>query len=214
MDNRMFEEMLLSAKQRLEGRDPEGLAKNSGAVFDAEKNLLVVKSLNEEIEIRLPEYTFVQEVEEWQQLVLLHYLDLGDGTPASEELITFGNLKDGLIRGTKFDRTLVQGLEKFLKGKTEKELCTICEELGGEQVKSNADICMKFDFLPNYPLWLKIWLADEEFEASGKLLLSKSADHYLTVEDAVIVGEIFLTKLHRQAVNKIMSVITSQMNRK
>lgn len=210
----MFEEMLLSAKQRLEGRDPEGLAKNSGAVFDAEKNLLVVKSLNEEIEIRLPEYTFVQEVEEWQQLVLLHYLDLGDGTPASEELITFGNLKDGLIRGTKFDRTLVQGLEKFLKGKTEKELCTICEELGGEQVKSNADICMKFDFLPNYPLWLKIWLADEEFEASGKLLLSKSADHYLTVEDAVIVGEIFLTKLHRQAVNKIMSVITSQMNRK
>lgn len=210
----MFEEMLLSAKQRLEGRDPEGLAKNSGAVFDAEKNLLVVNSLNEEIEIRLPEYTFVQEVEEWQQLVLLHYLDLGDGTPASEELITFGNLKDGLIRGTKFDRTLVQGLEKFLKGKTEKELCTICEELGGEQVKSNADICMKFDFLPNYPLWLKIWLADEEFEASGKLLLSKSADHYLTVEDAVIVGEIFLTKLHRQAVNKIMSVITSQMNRK
>lgn len=214
MDNRMFEEMLLSAKQRLEGRDPEELAKNSGAVFDTEKNLLVVKSLNEEIEIRLPEYTFVQEVEEWQQLVLLHYLDLGDGTPASEELITFGNLKDGLIRGTKFDRTLVQGLEKFLKGKTEKELCTICEELGGEQVKSNADICMKFDFLPNYPLWLKIWLADEEFEASGKLLLSKSADHYLTVEDAVIVGEIFLTKLHRQAVNKIMSVITSQMNRK
>ena len=210
----MFEEMLLSAKQRLEGRDPEELAKNSGVVFDAEKNLLVVKSLNEEIEIRLPEYSFVQEVEEWQQLVLLHYLDLGDGTPASEELITFGNLKDGLIRGTKFDRTLVQGLEKFLKGKTEKELCTICEELGGEQVKSNADICMKFDFLPNYPLWLKIWLADEEFEASGKLLLSKSADHYLTVEDAVIVGEIFLTKLHRQAVNKIMSVITSQMNRK
>lgn len=214
MDNRMFEEMLLSAKQRLEGRDPEELAKNSGAVFDTEKNLLVVKSLNEEIEIRLPEYTFVQEVEEWQQLVLLHYLDLGDGTLASEELITFGNLKDGLIRGTKFDHTLVQGLEKFLKGKTEKELCTICEELGGEQVKSNADICMKFDFLPNYPLWLKIWLADEEFEASGKLLLSKSADHYLTVEDAVIVGEIFLTKLHRQAVNKIMSVITSQMNRK
>lgn len=210
----MFEEMLLSAKQRLEGRDPERLAKNSGAVFDTEKNLLVVKSLNEEIEIRLPEYSFVQEVEEWQQLVLLHYLDLGDGTPASEELITFGNLKDGLIRGTKFDRTLVQGLEKFLKGKTEKELCTICEELGGEQVKSNADICMKFDFLPNYPLWLKIWLADEEFEASGKLLLSKSADHYLTVEDAVIVGEIFLTKLHRQAVNKIMNVITSQLNGK
>ena len=52
-----------------------------------------------------------------------------------------------------------------------------------------------FDFLPYYPLWLKIWLADDEFEASGKMLLSKSADHYLTVEDAVTVGGILLEHL-------------------
>ena len=46
-----------------------------------------------------------------------------------------------------------------------------------------------------YPLRLNIWLADEEFEASGKLLVSRSADHYLTIEDAVTVGDIFLSKL-------------------
>ena len=45
------------------------------------------------------------------------------------------------------------------------------------------------------PMWLKIWLADEEFETSGKLLLSKSADHYLTIEDAVTVGDVFLRKI-------------------
>lgn len=39
-------------------------------------------------------------------------------------------------------------------------------------------------------------LADDEFEASGKMLLiSKSADHYLTVEDAVIFGGIMMEKL-------------------
>lgn len=38
-------------------------------------------------------------------------------------------------------------------------------------------------------------LADDEFEASGKILLSKSADHYLTVEDAVIFGGIMMEKL-------------------
>ena len=63
------------------------------------------------------------------------------------------------------------------------------------KIFSKADICAKFDFLPYYPLWLKIWLADDEFEASGKMLLSKSADHYLTVEDAVTVGGILMKHL-------------------
>lgn len=56
-------------------------------------------------------------------------------------------------------------------------------------------MCAIFPFLPHYPVWLKIWLADEEFDASGKLMISKSADHYLTVEDAVTVGEILLSLL-------------------
>ena len=43
---------------------------------------------------------------------------------------------------------------------------------------------------------LKVWLADEEFEASGKFYISKSADCYLTMEDAVTVGEILLSKLN------------------
>lgn len=214
MENRMFEEMLASARQRLADKDVAQVAADSGCVFDTQKSVLRLKCLNEEIDICIPEYTFVQKTEEWQQLVILHYLDLADGEAVSEEMITFGNLKDGLIRGTKFDHTMVQELERFLKGKTEKEICAICKDLGGEQINSNADICMKFKFLPNYPLWLKIWLADEEFEASGKLLLSKSADHYLTVEDAVTVGSIFMEKLNRQAVMKIMNVITSQMKLK
>mgnify|MGYP002944452052 FL=1 len=86
-------------------------------------------------------------------------------------------------------------LQAFLKGKTPGRIRQICESLGAEFVDSNADLCAVFHFLPNYPAWLKIWFADEEFEASGKFYLSKSADHYLTIEDAVTVGEILLSKL-------------------
>ncbi len=60
---------------------------------------------------------------------------------------------------------------------------------------SNADFTVQFDFLPYYPLLLKLWFADEEFPASGKLLLDESADHYLMVEDAVTVGQILMEKL-------------------
>lgn len=52
-----------------------------------------------------------------------------------------------------------------------------------------------FHFLPNYSVWQKVWFADEEFEASGKIYISKSADCYLSMEDAVTVGEILLSKL-------------------
>ena len=193
--NRSFEEMALSARKRLEEKSPAEIAEKSGSEYDPKNGRLKTKSLAEQVSLVLPEYSFVQEVEEWHQLVILHYLDLADHTPVSEEQITFGELKDGLIRGTKFDHDMESELAVFLKGKSEEQLYQIIKACGGEIIDSKADICAKFDFLPYYPLWLKIWLADDEFEASGKLLLSKSADHYLAVEDAVTVGGILMEKL-------------------
>ena len=61
--------------------------------------------------------------------------------------------------------------------------------------ETKADLCAVFPVLPRYPVTLKIWFADEEFPASGKLFLQDHADHYLSVEDAVTVGEILLQKL-------------------
>lgn len=193
--NRAFEEMALSARKRLEEKSPAEIAEKSGSEYDPKNGRLKTKSLAEQVSLVLPEYSFVQEVEEWHQLVILHYLDLADHTPVSEEQITFGELKDGLSRGTKFDHDMESELAVFLKGKSEEQLYQIIKACGGEIIDSKADICAKFDFLPYYPLWLKIWLADDEFEASGKLLLSKSADHYLAVEDAVTVGGILMEKL-------------------
>ena len=184
--------MASSARKRLENKKPEELAARSGGLYDAQNRILRLKSLEQEVSLVLPEYSFVQSLDKWHQLVILHYLDMADAAPVSDELLAFGGLKDGLIRGTKFDREMERELCSFLKGKRREQLCSLVTVCGGTVVESNADICARFDFLPFYPLWLKIWLADDEFEASGKLLLSRSADHYLTVEDAVTVGGIFL----------------------
>lgn len=67
--------------------------------------------------------------------------------------------------------------------------------LGAALEPSNADLCARIPFLPRYPLWLRIWFADEEFPASGRMFLDESAAHYLTVEDAVVVGELILERL-------------------
>ena len=49
------------------------------------------------------------------------------------------------------------------------------------QIASNADIAFLIPFLPRFPVTLKVWFADEEFPASGRLLLDASADHYFAM---------------------------------
>ena len=194
-NNRAFQQMLLPAKERVCLHSPEEIAEKSGVVFQKDRSCFELQSLNQTIQITFPDCTFQPQVQEWHQLVILHYLDLADGAAVSSEMIPFGALKDGLIRGTRFDRDMENALQRFLAGKTKEQLCKICRGLGAELIEERADLCAVFPFLPHYPLWLKIWLADEEFDASGKLLVSKSADHYLAIEDAVTVGEILLERL-------------------
>lgn len=194
-NHRAFQQMLQSAKERICLHAPEKIAQKSGAVFHETGSFFELQSLNQKIRITYPDCIFQPQIDEWHKLVILHYLDLADGTVVSSQMISFGALKDGLIRGSKFDRDTESMLQKLLAGKTQEQICEICKCLGAEFVKDRADMCAIFPFLPHYPVWLKIWLADEEFDASGKLMISKSADHYLTVEDAVTVGEILLSSL-------------------
>ena len=188
--NRAFQEMLQAAVKRLQNRSGEEIAAKSGAVFHSSRNVLEIMSFYETIEIQLPEFYINSDIDEWHYLTLLHYLDMADGTEGSQKLITFGNLKDGLIRGTKFDRTAEQKLEKLLQDKDPEKIQKACKNLGAEFTETKADLCAVFPVLPRYPVTLKIWFADEEFPASGKIFLQDHADHYLSVEDAVTVGEI------------------------
>ena len=194
-ENRAFQEMLQAAVKRLQNRSGEDIAAKSGAVFHSSRNLREVQSFHEVIELQLPAFYINSVMDDWHSLTLLHYLDMADGTEGSQKLITFGNLKDGLIRGSKFDRTAEQKLEKLLQDKDPEKIQKACTSMGAEFTETRADLCAVFPVFPRYSVTLKIWFADEEFPASGKLFLQDHADHYLSVEDAVTVGEILLQKL-------------------
>ena len=132
---------------------------------------------------------------EWQQLVILHYMRLADGAPLTGRWMTMGEMRDGLIRGGDFDRRCEHMIRSRLSRMPAEELEEKCRSLGGRILDSNADFTVQFDFLPRVPLLLKLWFADEEFPASGKLLLDQSADHYLLIEDAVTVGQLLMENL-------------------
>lgn len=117
--NHAFEQMRKAAIQRLDSRAPEDLAERSGAVFHGDSAVLELSSLGKHYTLSLPTYECHPEMESWHYLILLHYLDLADGTPVSPCFCTFGDLKDGLVRGTKFDHTVTQALCQFLRGRNQ-----------------------------------------------------------------------------------------------
>jgi len=198
--NRAFSEMLAAAKDRLMGRCPAEIAEKAHIVFDAERQVFRLFSLGEEITISYPSYDIGQEVEEWHHLVILHYLDMADGALLGQQMISFGELRGGLARGGGFDRTCEETIARCFAPKPLENLQAACTALGAAIEDSNADLYAVFPFLPQYPVTLKLWLAEEEdgIGGSGRLFLNSSAGHYLPVEDAVTVGALILDKLRRK----------------
>lgn len=190
MENRQFERMLEAARSRLLRHVPEEISEKAGVRY--ENGVFWVRTLGRRVEIQWPVGKITPPVSKWHALTLLHYLDLADGTPLSGRTITFSQYKDGLVRGGGLDRNVELIVRRDLGVLPREELARRCETLGAELLPSNADFCARFDFAPRYPVWLKVWFADEEFPASGRLLVDESAPNYLTIEDAVTVGSLIL----------------------
>lgn len=198
IQNRAFEEMCRSALERLKGRDILEIARNTNMEYDQEKNVFSLFSVGKKVRIFCPEYEIDPELDEWHQLLIYHYMDLADGTELTGELMAFGDLPGGIIRGGGFDRQSEQTLSLQFGYCTMEQMTRVCKKLGGVLIPSNADICAEFPVFPRYPITLKLWFADDEIQGSGRLFLDKSAAHFLTVEDAVAAGTLLLETLFRE----------------
>ena len=192
--DQMFSQMYQAAVARLTGRDPAQIAQNAGIRYETETHNFHISTMGMEISIHYPDYRFTPELPGWHSLVILHYLDLADGSPLTGKEIPFGQMRSGMIRGGGIDRRCERVIHD-LKDLSQDTLAKICRSIGGEPVSSNADAAYRIPFLPRFPMTLKIWLPDEEFSASGRLLPDAVADHYLTIEDAVTVAEIILERI-------------------
>lgn len=191
--NHLFPNMLRAALDRLESRSPDEISRLGNLPFDG--NAFHFHSFGKAVAVTYPDYQITPSLQEWHILSLLHYLATADGALLTGRQITFAQCKDGMIRGGGFDRDAEKLIREKLGTLPPEELKRRCLSLGAVLLPSNADLCAGFYFMPNYPIWLKIWFADDEFPASGRLLLDASAEHYLSIEDAVTVGELLLNLL-------------------
>ncbi len=197
MENRAFELMKRDGIAMIHGKDPKAIAARADVLYDEAKGNFVISSLGKQYTVSSTSYDCKEEIDEWHYLTMIHYLNLADGTPVSNTPDTMSQMPGGLVRGSKFDQTAARAVEEFVKKHSEPEIKHFFANLGGEFAEGKADLNIKVSYFPNLPLYFNIWYADEEFPPSARMLVDASISHYLTIEDAVTMGE-YIVRLLEQ----------------
>lgn len=172
--------------------DPAEMAARSGAAFDSRSGLLHVSSFGQDITVHYPDgrVTFGNCTElplmGWR-LVILNYLTRADGTPPTGRLISYRELKDGMIFYPAFHRESIMPLARWVQGKSPGTLIRAISRLGGTPCEG-ADLAAILPALPRFPVTLKIWFGDEELPGSANILFDATANRYLHTEDIAVIG--------------------------
>jgi len=154
------------------------------------------------VTLRLPGLEFSLEGEAggvplWLQVLVLHHLNTSDGSNPTGELVAFRNLPGGQVYHPNFEKRVSQRLAREFGGEPGR-LVEAARRLGGAQVHI-GDAGAVVNAFPRVPLTMVVWKGDEEFPASGSVLLDSTVLGHLPVEDVVVIAQEAVSYLIREA---------------
>ncbi len=191
--NRQYTQMLCAAKEKLSGRAPVEIARAAELLWNGRAFEAV--TLGIPIQIHWPDCEIVLQPDLWHGLTILQYLAGAKGTPPAGRFVSLSDFREGgLVRGSSFDRENDRIIGRIGKNDTA-AIQTAAAKLGGAVIQGKADMTIRFSFLPNFPLVLNLWLEDEDFPASGKVLLDAATESALPVEAAGTAAGVLLAML-------------------
>ena len=196
-ENRQYHEMMSAAIHRIKNVAIPEAAKRSGMAYDHASGQLSFQSFGEKIIIDTSTFQATAPIGMWQHLAILQYLEAADGCLPTDNWISMADLSEGgMVRGAGFDREIDNIIADRLGKYLPKHIHAACERLGATFHNDfHADLCADFCFLPFFPLRLNLWFADDEFPASGKLLVNNGVKHCLGTEAIGTVATLLLQKL-------------------
>jgi len=122
------------------------------------------------------------------RLLILMYLRQAGSGALSGMWTAFRDFKDGLIRSESFHEACEIPLAKMFEHNEDLVLKSLTEA-GAEKVKGfSTDYSYVINALPNLPMLVLMWPADEEFGADCKVLLDSSATEFLDIEALLYLG--------------------------
>lgn len=195
-DGKSDQFMRRSAELRAELKmlDPETVAKNSFSeiLFNQEgEKKLVLQYWNDQFECAIPEYNFdksgkSQHASGFDQMMLLYYLATADGSPETGKFISFSELPNGRFYNQAYQSYTSQPLLKNF-GESIKLFNRAAKALGGSEYPLGNSAFI-FRVFARVKILCVLWLGDEDFASSYRILFDSSAPHYLPTDAYAILG--------------------------
>lgn len=188
-------------RAELREREPFDLARRTGAIYtpleevDGEFKLVF---WNREVVIRFPDFTALEadsgeEMNTFDQTMLLYYFHLSDGQPQAGKWIAFTELPDGKFYTQAFQGYTGGELTKAF-GNDGDAFILAAEKLGGRR-EFFGNIAYSYQVLPRLAIMVVCWLGDEDFPASYNVLFDAAAGNHLTTDACAILGSTLTKKL-------------------
>jgi hypothetical protein len=187
----------------IRGMDLEERTKKAGADYQKEKDgsKITIDFFSEPYHIYFPQVEFYSPSKKTVSLVtrilLLHYLIRSDGSLLTGKWVGYKDIPGGLLYAGVFARRVTDPLvRKF--GNSAKWFGEIGKRFGGES-KDVGDASFILHAFPFIPVQYVLWEGDEEFPPSVQLLFDASVDHYLSLEDIVVLGQMSTGRVIHQS---------------
>ncbi len=187
----------------LKETDPEERARKAGGIYEKEEDggKIIVDFFSEPYPIRFPRTEFDSPQKKTISLVtrvlVLHYLLRADGSPLAGRWIGYKEIPGGLLYSGVFARRVTEPLERKF-GRSAKGFKEAGLRLGGKSADV-GDASFSLRAFPYVPLQYVLWEGDDEFPAAVQLLFDASVEHYLPLEDIVVLGQVVTGRLIHQS---------------
>lgn len=173
-------------------RDPNEMARSSGAEFSAGERALVVTAFNHQLVVSYPDgrVTFrgTEAVPDIAlQIVAVNYLARADGTPLANRMVPYREIPWGHAFDPAFRKFAIEPIIDAF-GTEPCRFIDAARPYGGMLITEKGKVEIYFYLFPRVPVLYQLWPADDELPASANILFDASTPHYLHVEDAVIVS--------------------------
>ena len=183
----------------IQGVSLEERAKKAGGNYEKGKGgeKITLPFFSEAYTIQFPQIEFYSPSKKVVSLVtrilLLHYLIRADGDPLKGDWVAYKDIPGGLLYAGVFARRVTEPLQRRF-GKSAQLFKEVGIRSGGKPVEIGDASFILYAF-PYVPLQYVLWEGDEEFPPSVQLLFDASVDHYLTLEDMVVLGQVTTGRL-------------------
>jgi hypothetical protein len=183
----------------IKGMNLEERARKAGGDYqkgkDGEK--IIVHFFSEPYHIQFPQIEFYSPSKKVVSLVtrilLLHYLIRSDGTSTTGRWVAYKDIPGGLLYANVFGRRVTEPLQRKF-GHSARSFKEIGIQSGGEAVQA-GDASFILHAFAHVPLQYVLWEGDEEFPPSAQVLFDSSVDHYLSLEDIVVLCQVTTGRL-------------------